>query len=97
MVWVSNRSTGKITVSITTTTNSEGCGWNFTLEPKAHESWHDNCWPRSGDETARVTLSDGTSKVFDVGPKKFVSIYDDAIVMWDAEVTQLDSSSCVTA
>jgi hypothetical protein len=85
MVWVSNQSSGIITVTITNT--SGGSGSAYEILPKDLENWKLNHWSRKGDETATIKLADGKTTKLEVGPQNFIKVYDDTIATFEAQTT----------
>ena len=84
MVWVSNRASATIDVSITTATTVTGSAAVFPILPQAQalDTPADNLWPRDGQEQLTVTWSDKTVKVIQVvDPDAFVRVYDGAIAL----------------
>ena len=99
MVWVSNRSSDAITVSITTT--SGGSNATFTVYPSVslgpaadvftdvkQESTGDNLWGRNGPETLTVTIG-GNVKSFPVQKDDHVTFYSDAYEIYTSQVTRI--------
>ena len=99
MVWVSNRSSDAITVSITTT--SGGSNVTFTVYPSVslgpaagvftdvkQESTGDNLWGRNGPETLTVTIG-GNVKSFPVQKDDHVTFYSDAYEIYTSQVTRI--------
>jgi hypothetical protein len=85
MVWVSNQTSGTITVTITNT--SGGSGSAYEILSKDLENWKLNHWSRKGDETVTIKLANGKSTKFEVGPLQFINVYDDTIAAFEAPTT----------
>ena len=78
MVWVTNQSSGSITVKITNA--SGGSASTFTIYPKQNETWELNHWQRKAPEVATIKLSNGKSHEIEVAPDAYVKVFDDAIL-----------------
>jgi hypothetical protein len=85
MVWVSNQSSGIITITITNA--SGGSAVTYEILSKDLENWGLNYWYRKGDETATVKLANGKTTKFQVGPQQFIKVYDDTIAAFEAPTT----------
>lgn len=62
MVWVSNRSSQAIKVTITSTTGGDGSTFEVVPEPLLVETWGQNHWSRGGAETATVVFEKSGTK-----------------------------------
>lgn len=76
MVWVSNRSSGLINVSITST--SGGDNRPFPIAARGPEGWAINHWQRTGGETVTVKFDNGATATFAVDGSDHVNVYDGA-------------------
>ena len=99
MVWVSNRSTAAITVSITSTTG--GSSASYTVYPSVslgaaanifkdvkEETCGGNFWQRGGPETLKVTIG-GKEKSFQVQKDDHVTFYSDAYEIYTSQITRI--------
>ena len=83
MVWVSNRAS--VTIRVTITNRTGGNGREFIRYPNQNEYWVKNHWERSGDET--VTIKWDTGKRADyhkVNKNALLTVFDDAVLFSSA-------------
>ena len=86
MVWVSNQSSAIVTVQVTNKTG--GSAGEYTLDPKANETYSKNHWNRGGAELLTVTYSTARKKQFNVEKEDHVAIYDDAVIRTPDAITK---------
>ena len=86
MVWVSNRDSN--TINVTITNKSGGSAETYTLVPQS--KWYEgagrNLWKRSGQETLSILRDGGKEQSLTVGPNDFVRVYSDAVIVSQANV-----------
>lgn len=84
MVWVSNQSSGAITVLITGGNNK-----TYTIAARVAESWTDNHWQRSGRQTVNIHFDSGKEASFPVNENDHVNIYDNGYETFTAHAVHL--------
>ena len=83
MVWVSNRAS--VTIRVTITTKTGGSGSEYAIYPKQNEDWAKNHWERSGDETATIKWDSGKKAEYTVKKDALVTVFDDAVLISSAD------------
>jgi hypothetical protein len=85
MVWVSNRDSTTILVSVTAVHGGSADFFRIATQPESPENTKQNFWPRSGDEFVTIKRGD-KEQAFQVGAEDFVRVYSDAVIVSQATV-----------
>ncbi|KAG9222090.1 hypothetical protein CCMSSC00406_0009299 [Pleurotus cornucopiae] len=82
MVWVSNRSSQTIKVTITNTTGGEGATFDIVPEPLLVETWGQNHWGRNGAENVTVVFEkSGVKFQTALSPLDVLLVYNDTYIV----------------
>ncbi|KAF4579505.1 hypothetical protein EYR36_001318 [Pleurotus pulmonarius] len=82
MVWVSNRSSQTLKVTITNTTDGWGDTFEIAPEPLLVETWEQNHWRRKGAENATVVFEkSGLKFETALGPLDVLIVYNDTYIV----------------
>ncbi|KAF4573621.1 hypothetical protein EYR40_003298 [Pleurotus pulmonarius] len=82
MVWVSNRSSQTIKVTITNNTGGDGSTFEIVPEPLLVEAWKQNHWSRSGNESATVVFEkSGVKFETTLGALDVLLVYSDTYIV----------------
>ncbi|KAF8637050.1 hypothetical protein AX16_010905 [Volvariella volvacea WC 439] len=83
MPWVSNLTSGDITVTISS--NTGGYDSDYKIAADAIESKGANWWNRKGNETVKVALANGKHVNTTIGPNQHLHVYDNAIELTEGK------------
>jgi hypothetical protein len=92
MVWVSNRDSTSILVSVTNVHGGSADFFRIATQPESPENTKQNFWPRSGDEFVTIKRGD-KEQDFQVGAEDFVRVYSNAVIVSQATVLAFEKAS----